>query len=101
MARHAVTWLERRALLARTVTIKVRYSDFTTVTRSHSAAATRDREISRHELCSCWKRRRRGSGPSGCLALASTISVRREQQTESADRLPFVDKWRTACTKSI
>ena len=42
MAQHAVTWLERRALLARTVTIKVRYSDFTTVTRSHSAAASRD-----------------------------------------------------------
>ena len=39
MAQHAVTWLERRALWARTVTIKVRYSDFTTVTRSHTAAA--------------------------------------------------------------
>ena len=29
-----------RSLLARTVTIKVRYSDFTTITRSHTAAAT-------------------------------------------------------------
>ncbi|HJN45124.1 MAG: DNA polymerase IV [Vicinamibacterales bacterium] len=36
MARRAADWLERRALLARTVTIKVRYSDFTTLTRSHS-----------------------------------------------------------------
>ena len=42
MARHAVSWLEGRDLLARTVTIKVRYSDFTTITRSHTAAATRD-----------------------------------------------------------
>ncbi len=42
MARHAVAWLERRDLLARTVTIKVRYSDFTTITRSHTAAATSD-----------------------------------------------------------
>jgi DNA polymerase-4 len=34
--------LERKQLLARTVTIKVRYSDFTTVTRSHTAqGATR------------------------------------------------------------
>src|SRR5438132_3614706 len=30
MAAHAVGWLARRELLARTVTIKVRYSDFTT-----------------------------------------------------------------------
>jgi DNA polymerase-4 len=43
MARDAAAWLERRALLCRTVTIKVRYSDFTTVTRSHSTARpTRD-----------------------------------------------------------
>ena len=42
MARDAAKWLERKALLCRTVTIKVRYSDFTTITRSHSATATRD-----------------------------------------------------------
>jgi DNA polymerase IV len=42
MARDAAGWLTRRALFARTVTIKVRYNDFTTITRSHSAPATRD-----------------------------------------------------------
>lgn len=43
MAGHAARWLERRALFARTVTIKVRYSDFTTITRSHSESlSTRD-----------------------------------------------------------
>ena len=42
MASQAAAWLTRKSLLARTVTIKVRYSDFTTVTRSHSAAPTRD-----------------------------------------------------------
>jgi DNA polymerase IV len=36
MARHTAGWLERKALTCRTVTIKVRYSDFTTITRSHS-----------------------------------------------------------------
>jgi DNA polymerase-4 len=41
MAAGAARWLERRTLLARTVTIKVRYSDFTTVTRSHTAQPTR------------------------------------------------------------
>ena len=42
MAADAAAWLERRDMLARTVTIKVRYSDFTTITRSHTAAPTRD-----------------------------------------------------------
>jgi DNA polymerase-4 len=40
MATEACRRLERKALLTRTVTIKVRYSDFTTITRSHSAAPT-------------------------------------------------------------
>jgi len=44
MARHNATWLATRDLLSRTVTIKVRYNDFTTITRSHSAPATRDIE---------------------------------------------------------
>jgi len=44
MARDAAAWLARRELRCRTVTIKVRYSDFTTVTRSHTAPATRDAE---------------------------------------------------------
>jgi DNA polymerase IV len=42
MARDGAAWLERKDLLARTVTIKVRYSDFTTVTRSDTRAPTRD-----------------------------------------------------------
>ena len=42
MASHAITWLARQELFARTVTIKVRYDDFTTITRSHSAPPTRD-----------------------------------------------------------
>ena len=36
MARENAEWLTRRQLAARTVTIKVRYADFTTVTRSHT-----------------------------------------------------------------
>jgi DNA polymerase-4 len=43
MARDAARWLERHALFARTVVIKVRYDDFTTITRSRSdARPTRD-----------------------------------------------------------
>jgi DNA polymerase-4 len=45
MARDAAEWLKEKQLLCRTVTIKVRYSDFTTITRSHSRTpATRDDE---------------------------------------------------------
>jgi DNA polymerase-4 len=42
MAGRTIAWLKRRQLLARTVTIKVRYDDFTTITRSHTAPATGD-----------------------------------------------------------
>src|SRR3954466_15563640 len=43
MARDGAAWLERKMLLCRTVTIKVRYDDFTTITRSHSSdPPTRD-----------------------------------------------------------
>jgi DNA polymerase-4 len=45
MAADAADWLERHQRYARTVTIKVRYQDFTTVTRSHTRpAATSDRD---------------------------------------------------------
>src|SRR6185295_8458171 len=44
MARDAAAWLLKQALYARTVTIKVRYHDFTTITRSHTEDATRDEE---------------------------------------------------------
>jgi DNA polymerase-4 len=46
MARENAEWLARRQLAARTVTIKVRYSDFTTVTRSHTlSVATSDADL--------------------------------------------------------
>jgi DNA polymerase-4 len=42
MARENADWLRRRGLVARTVTIKVRYSDFTTITRSDTRTPTDD-----------------------------------------------------------
>ncbi len=43
MARDAARWLARKDLYARTVVLKVRYDDFTTVTRSHThRVPTRD-----------------------------------------------------------
>jgi DNA polymerase-4 len=42
MARDNAAWLRKTGRLARTVTIKVRYEDFTTITRSDTRAATSD-----------------------------------------------------------
>ena len=44
MAWHAAEWLVRHELYARTVSLKVRYHDFKTITRSHTAAPTRDHD---------------------------------------------------------
>jgi DNA polymerase-4 len=44
MARGTARWLAKRDLYARTVTIKVRYNDFTTITRSHTEPACRDED---------------------------------------------------------
>jgi len=46
MARENAEWLVRRKLEARTITIKVRYANFTTVTRSHTLSrATSDADV--------------------------------------------------------
>jgi DNA polymerase IV len=50
MARENARWLVRRQLAARTVTIKVRYSDFKTVTRSH----TLSRHTADADLIASW-----------------------------------------------
>ena len=42
MARENAEWLRHHGLVARTVTVKVRYADFTTITRSDTRAATSD-----------------------------------------------------------
>ena len=44
LSKRVVNSLQKKNLLARTVTIKVRFDDFTTVTRSHSAEPTRAAE---------------------------------------------------------
>jgi DNA polymerase-4 len=42
MARENAEWLVKKGIVARTVTLKVRYSDFTTVTRSDTRTPTND-----------------------------------------------------------
>ena len=90
MARHAVAWLERRDLLARTVTIKVRYSDFTTITRSHTAAASRDAGDIPKRALQLLDRTAAGQRPVRLLGVSvHGLCTAIEAQTESSDCLPF------------
>jgi len=92
MARHAVEWLERKQLLARTVTLKVRYSDFTTITRSHTAVASRDpAELSARAL-QLLSKTRAGERPIRLLGVSvHNLCTAIDASTESGDWLPFTD----------
>jgi DNA polymerase-4 len=50
LARETAEWLGRKHLAGRTVTIKVRYADFTTITRSH----TLSRPTSNPDVIASW-----------------------------------------------
>jgi DNA polymerase-4 len=70
MARQGARWLERESLYARTVTLKVRYSDFTTVTRSHSAwPATRRTDELVHRAMDLLDRTEAGTRPVRLLGV--------------------------------
>jgi len=84
LARQAIGWLGRKTLLARTVTIKVRYSDFTTVTRSHTAPATRDQSDLTARALRLLEKTQAGTRPIRLLG----VSVH-NFTTEADSRLPF------------
>ena len=92
MARHAVAWLERRDLLARTVTIKVRYSDFTTITRSHTAAASRDAADLSKRAVQLLQKTAAGKRPVRLLGVSvHNLCTPIEAQTGSDVWLPFAE----------
>src|SRR4249919_191833 len=91
MASHAIAWLERRQMLARTVTIKVRYDDFTTVTRSHSAMPTRDEGDLAARAVRLLDKTDAGTRPVRLLGV-SVHNFRGDHDVdETPDRLPFED----------
>ena len=103
MARQSATWLERRELLARTVTIKARNSDFTTITRSHTAAANRDPEdLSARALRLLYKTAA-GQRPVRLLGVSvHNLCTAIEAQTASGDRLPFDHRvWPDDCLRFV
>jgi DNA polymerase-4 len=68
MARDAAAWLLRRELCARTVTLKLRYSDFTTITRSHSDAPTQNGDQIERARVALLDRTEAASRRCGCSA---------------------------------
>jgi DNA polymerase-4 len=89
MARDAATWLTRQALFARTVTIKVRYHDFTTITRSHTAPATRDEEQIAARAVALLDRTDAGRRPVRLLGV-SVHNLRETDGPEPGDREPWL-----------
>ena len=84
-------WLARRDLMARTVTIKVRYADFTTVTRSHTAPPTRDPDAIISRAVRLLDRTEAGRLPVRLLGV-SVHNFRGDEDVKNATaRLPFED----------
>jgi DNA polymerase-4 len=90
MARDGAAWLERKSLHCRTVTIKVRYSDFTTITRSHSAAATRDPDDLASRACSLLERTEAGARPVRLLGV-SVHNLIDPAQADAGPALPLFE----------
>jgi DNA polymerase-4 len=93
MARDDAAWLSRKSLTCRTVTIKVRYSDFTTVTRSHSQLpATRNPDEIAARARALLDRTEAGRRPVRLLGVSVHNFVDPEDTTaEDRAALPFAN----------
>jgi len=95
MARQGARWLDREGLYARTVTIKVRYSNFRTITRSHSASpGTRDAEAIVSRALDLLQRTEAGTKPVRLLGVSvhNLMESPGEAETRRAVRpLPLLD----------
>lgn len=92
MAADAAAWLVRRDLFARTVTVKVRYRDFTTITRRHTDAPTRDEHTLMGRAVALLDRTEAGAQPVRLLGVSvSNFSSTAEVASPAEDggRLPF------------
>jgi DNA polymerase-4 len=89
MARETAQWLAKRDLLARTVTIKVRYEDFTTITRSHSAPATRNVDEMVRRALALLDKTEAGQRPVRLLGAGVHNLVGQVDLTDEAERWPL------------
>ena len=91
MARDGAAWLERKRLTCRTVTIKVRYDDFMTITRSHSTdQPTRDADEIATRAVALLERTEAGQRPVRLLGVSvhNLVDPREEPEWPS---LPLFD----------
>jgi DNA polymerase-4 len=92
MAGRTAVWLERKDLLARTVTIKVRYSDFTTITRSHTAPPTREGSELIDRAVKLLDRTDAGARPVRLLGVSvHNLCTAFTPDSKEGERLPFSD----------
>jgi DNA polymerase IV len=95
MAQHVARWLVRKRLYARTVDIKVRYADFTTVTRSHSRVpSTQDAAEIEARALMLVERTEAGRVPVRLLGVGvhAFSAVPYPAPTEGRDQLPFEER---------
>jgi DNA polymerase-4 len=92
LARGVAEWLIKRSIKARTVTIKVRYSDFTTITRSQSASPpTNDADNIAGRALKLLDKTDAGHRPIRLLGVSvhNFDDRSEEEDAESEGRLPF------------
>ena len=95
LARGVAEWLEKRAITARTVTIKVRYADFTTITRSQSTREpTAELENIVARALKLLEKTEAGHRPIRLLGVSVHNFGRDEEEEQAAEeetsgRLPF------------
>ena len=92
MARDIAGWLARKQKTARTVTIKVRYSDFTTITRSNSTTgATADTDDIAARALKLLEKTEAGARPVSLLGVSvHNFGGDEDEEEESREgRLPF------------
>jgi DNA polymerase-4 len=93
MARETAKWLDRNGAFARTVVIKVRYDDFTTITRSQSGARpTRDADAIAARAVALLDKTEAGRRPIRLLGVSvhnlGDSDVERTKRTARVDRSP-------------
>ena len=92
MARHAGSWLHAHNLFARTVTLKIRYSDFTTITRSETTTPpTRDPELLRIHALKLVKKTDAGIRPVRLLGVrVSNLTNSDQDRPADQPRVPLL-----------
>ena len=92
LAADAVSWLTRRALFARTVTLKVRFPDFVTVARSHTGPPTRHESSVVSRALDLLKRTEAVSRPVRLLGVSVHNLSEVDEPPAHRDWLPFEEE---------